>query len=96
MTIPAGHTFYYRFNAGKVPVTVEGKYLDDGKVASQIFPSQSVGDKWVDGFQAARATPGTVEFRFQAGPSASIAFEVTALPGPSQGPATNHASTVKQ
>jgi hypothetical protein len=94
MAIPAGHSMVYRFQAAKGPVAVEGKYLDETRTSTQIFPSQTVADKWVEGSQPAQATAGTVEFRFTAGANASIAFEVTAMPGPSRGLACNQASTV--
>jgi len=95
MNLPAGHSLAYRFNAGKVPVTISGSYMDDAKAVSPIFENRAVGDKWVEGTQPAKATKGTVEFRFTGGSAnASVAFEVTAVPGPSLGFACNQASTL--
>jgi len=95
MVVPAGHTLVYRFNAGKNPITVSGTFTDEAKTLNVIFDSRAVGDKWVEGAQTARATKGTVEFKFVGGASSgSIAFEVTALPGPNEGWACNQASTL--
>ena len=95
MAVPAGHSLMYRFNAGKVPITVSGTYTDDAKSTTSIFESQKVGDKWVESAQPARASNGTVEFKFVGGTTnGSLAFEVTALAGPSEGFADNQASTL--
>jgi hypothetical protein len=96
MAVPAGHSLVYRFNAGKVPITVSGTYTDDAKTATSIFESRAVGDKWVEATQPARATKGSVEFKFVGGSASGlIAFEVTALPGATAGFACNQASAAK-
>lgn len=95
MQVPAGHSLVYRFNAGKVPLTVSGIFTDEAKNVSTILESQKVADKWIEGAQPARAGAGTVEFKFVGGTSSgSMAFEVTAHPGPTEGIACNHACTV--